>query len=381
MQKPNNKNNKDQNTPQFGVVNYGPENIGREVFYSDEENKLLHRSLVADSKKYLDTELAYKLKKKDINLYKVLYTNIPRSIQNYDFYMAFRNVKINELVNLPDENEKTLVQKIKETVIVYDESRYKKGFPISEYENEKYTDKDKYPIQWGCTIIVIIYILYIVFCVAALAFLGITIAHLILSNFPAVATFVKVLAVIGFEALLIYFFIKIFKKRYIRKLKNRKNTKNIKKLKNNHPYYKLCDDLHYYSIRFTNILHPVNKIEETYKKNRKGIEKEWTKYSENAFTNILFRFRPIKINTDYNYFFRLFIEIDYKECFPNYPELLNIEQQTLPFIYGLFNDCCYDNMIPGYKKQIENYISNLLSERIPDMEVKDIKIAVVRRKP
>ena len=77
----------------------------------------------------------------------------------------------------------------------------------------------------------------------------------------------------------------------------------------------------------------------------------------------------------------MYFQIDYKECFPNYPELLNIEQQTLPFIYGLFNDCCYDNMIPGYKKQIENYISNLLSERIPDMEVKDIKIAVVRRKP
>ena len=93
MQKHNNKINKDQNTPQFGVVNYGPENIGREVFYSDEENKLLHRSLVEDSQKCFDTELAYKLKKKDINLYKVLYTNIPRSIQNYDFYTAFRNIR------------------------------------------------------------------------------------------------------------------------------------------------------------------------------------------------------------------------------------------------------------------------------------------------
>ena len=68
MQKPNNKNNKDQNTPQFGVVNYGPENIGREVFYSDEENKLLHRSLVEDSQKCFDTELAYKLGGVEINL-------------------------------------------------------------------------------------------------------------------------------------------------------------------------------------------------------------------------------------------------------------------------------------------------------------------------
>ena len=36
-----------------------------------------------------------------------------------------------------------------------------------------------------------------------------------------------------------------------------------------------------------------------------------------------------------------------EECFPNYPELLNIEQQTLPFIYGLFSDYRYDEMIPG----------------------------------
>ena len=146
-----------------------------------------------------------------------------------------------------------------------------------------------------------------------------------------------------------------------------KKSQEIKTQKSNHPYYNICDNLHYYSIRFTHILYPVNQIEEKYRKSKKAIEKEWTKYSENAFTNILFRFKPINVYVNFDYKLRLFIEIDYKECFPDYPELLNIEQQTEPFIQNLLSYYRYDEPIYPDKTRIKDYITELLSDRIPDM--------------
>jgi hypothetical protein len=183
----------------------------------------------------------------------------------------------------------------------------------------------------------------------------------------------KFLIIAGIEALLLFIVIKFVKGKRTRK------NRIIKELKNNHPYYKLCDNLHYYSIRHTNILYPVNKIEKRYRKSKKAIEKEWAKYSTNSFTGILYRFKPVNVYVDYcNLFYRFFIEIDYKECFPNYPELQIIEKQTESFILDLGSDFADDKVILEYKKQIRDFISRLLSDRIPDMKVTDISIAIVK---
>lgn len=375
MQRPNNKKIKDSKEPSFGVVNYATENIGKEVFYSEEEKKLLHRSLVDDSKKYLNSELAYKLKKKDKALYKVLYTKIPGNIQNHDFYTAFRNVKLNELVNPQEENENDEENcnqtkfKFPQSLFVYNHDRYNDTFINERYDsnhpNREYPEWEMYCIDWPNTIAFYIFLFLILFLPVGGSIISCVIDHHSEQD-------VMICGITITEVVLLVLLIKIFKKRKIKK---------SHKLKYDHPYYDISDGLHYYSIRFTDILYPANKIEEKYRKSRKAIEKEWNKYSINAFTNIMFRFKPIAIDTDYNYYFRLFIEIDYKECFPNYPELLIIEKQTESFIHELFSGYQYDDMIQGYKKQLENYISKLLSERIPDMDVKDIRIAVVKKTP
>ena len=173
MQRPNNKKIKDSKEPSFGVVNYATENIGKEVFYSEEEKKLLHRSLVDDSKKYLNSELAYKLKKKDKALYKVLYTKIPDNIQNHDFYTAFRNVKLNELVNPQEEkeddegNSNQTKFRFPQSLFVYNHDRYNDTFINERYDsnhaNREYPEWEMYCIDWPNTIAFYIFLFLILF--------------------------------------------------------------------------------------------------------------------------------------------------------------------------------------------------------------------------
>lgn len=373
MSKPNNKKNKSKNNHLLKMVSYDAPNIEKQVLYSEEEKKQLQRSLADDSKKYLDTELANKLKKKDPDLYKVLYSKIPNTIQNYDFYTAFRNVKINELINPVEEKHEGSHFKFPGSLIFYDESRYKKSFinkrvTDPNYQNRKYTDKEMYCVDWPNTIAVFAFLFLCIF----LPTFGGIVSCVIDNNLEQGAAKISGIAIL--EVILLVMIIRIFKKRRIKK------SQEIKTQKSNHPYYNICDNLHYYSIRFTHILYPVNQIEEKYRKSKKAIEKEWTKYSENAFTNILFRFKPINVYVNFDYKLRLFIEIDYKECFPDYPELLNIEQQTEPFIQNLLSYYRYDEPIYPYKTRIKDYITELLSDRMPDMIVKDITVAIVKSK-
>ena len=347
------------------------ENIEGPVFYSSEENEKLHNRLVKESRKYIDIQLAMKLDEKDKNLYKVLYKEIPRNIHNYDFYIAFRNAKIDEFtekdkpIEISDgtKTKKSIIKWIKDKIIIYDESQLD-----SNMGNIK--NVEKCPVDWSSTLFVIILILFMALVYGTMSFLVLAFVFQVCSDFPSVA---KILVIAGIEALLLFALFKIVENKLIKK------KRNIKKLKDKHPYYKLCKDLHYFNSN-NHLLHPVSEIEETYKESKIWIEKEWTDYYANSFSNTLFRFKPINVFVNNDYYFRFFIEIYYMDCFPDYPELLNVEQQIDNFIRKLIYDYKNDEIIPIYKNQIRDYIAGHLSKRLPNMVVEDIAVASVKIK-
>ena len=120
---------------------------------------------------------------------------------------------------------------------------------------------------------------------------------------------------------------------------------------------------------------PTKKIDEEYKRYKNEIDKEWAISSHNFFTNRFFRFKSYICYFSKYGRYKFYVEVKYQDCFPDYPELINIEKQleNLPFIPK--DDENPKPSIANYKSMVKKKVAELISERIPKMVVEDIIVS------
>ena len=302
--------------------------------YAETERVAFHHQFVLNSIKELKPDVVKTLRKNDYGSYKVLYLDVPKNIQNYDFYNAYRKIKISEAeLRIEDQNE---IQAIKLKKLFFEGNCFSLSF----------------------------YFLIFVFGIVIVSF-----------SFKY-QSFKKACIIIGIIVIGLIILLLIFWK--IRKLLKIQKDKKFEQLKEYHPYYRLCSKIKYkYFDDYVEFLKiPVSQIEDKYIDYEDDIESAWDNSSGEFITNRFFRFKPIEgISKQFGHY-RFFIEIDYEDCFPDYPELVNIEQHFNPDEYES-GDAEKIINISDFKNIIKDSISNMITERIPGMKLEDIKIAAV----
>jgi hypothetical protein len=169
------------------------------------------------------------------------------------------------------------------------------------------------------------------------------------------------------EGVAIYFLIKYLTKKF--------RKKKFAELKETHPYYKLSNDLVFMEANKVQFQFPTKKIDEEYKRYKNEIDKEWAISSHNFFTNRFFRFKSYNCYFSKYGRYKFYVEVKYQDCFPDYPELVNIEKQleNLPFIPK--DDENPKPSIANYKSMVKKKVAELISERIPKMVVEDVIVS------
>lgn len=147
------------------------------------------------------------------------------------------------------------------------------------------------------------------------------------------------------------------------------NTPNV------HPYYRLCNNLVIMEDRDINLLYPTKTIDEKYRKFKSYIEDEWRITSHKFITNRFFRMKAFDCHFPNYTHYRFFVEVKYEDCFPDYPELINIEKQLefLPFIPK--DDIRPKASLANYKSMLKKRVTELINERIPKMIVREVVVA------
>ena len=154
------------------------------------------------------------------------------------------------------------------------------------------------------------------------------------------------------------------------------NKKNIgDNTPNVHPYYRLCNNLVIMEDRDINLVYPTKTIDEKYKKCKSYIEEEWRITSHKFITNRFFRMKAFDCHFPNFNHYRFFVEVKYEDCFPDYPELINIEKQLefLPFIAK--DDIRPKASLSNYKSMIKKRVTELINERIPNMKLREVIVA------
>lgn len=142
-----------------------------------------------------------------------------------------------------------------------------------------------------------------------------------------------------------------------------------------HPYVRLCNNLVFMEDKGINFAYPTKKIDENYKRYKEQIEAEWKLTSHKFITNRFFRMKAFDCRfPNYNHY-RFFVEVKYDDCFPDYPELINIEKQLefLPFIPK--DDIRPKASLANYKSMLKKKVAELIAERIPKMKVREIIVS------
>ena len=147
------------------------------------------------------------------------------------------------------------------------------------------------------------------------------------------------------------------------------NTPNV------HPYFRLCNNLVIMEDRDINLVYPAKTIDEKYRKCKSYIENEWRITSHKFITNRFLRMKAFDCHFPNYTHYRFFVEVKYDDCFPDYPELINIEKQLeyLPFIPK--DDIRPKASLANYKSMIKKYVTELINERIPQMNVREVVVA------
>ena len=182
------------------------------------------------------------------------------------------------------------------------------------------------------------------------------------------STGAKWLIIILFEAVIIFVAVKLYNKY--------RPAYKVKKLIKANPYYLMASELFFMRSALVQFEYPTKRIDSNYRKYKNSIELEWKVSSHNFITDTFFRLEPFNCKfPDYGVF-RFFIEIKYEPCFPDYPELLSIEKQIRGLHFIAKDEDKPKARIGLYKSQIRDRIKELIKDRIPNMVVTNIVIAV-----
>ncbi len=302
-----------------------------------------------------------------------------RPILNYDFYNAYLEYK-------------ELEKRYSSTSIIesggldnYELYKLKMNYPLSRRERNKLKknkerseeiDKllKKGSLELGCMMFIAAVFICIVF---AALFIEI-VKNISDDRLAPLAGFVMFLLETGTIFLLIMLLKWARNKKKFNKLKTEfdQNKRTIgDDTPNVHPYFRLCNNLTFMSGSGINIVYPTKTIDEKYKKSKYYIEQEWKITSHKFITDRFFRMKVLDFQFPDRNHYRIFVEIKYEECFPDYPELINIENQLETLSFNLDE---YENTarsLSDFKSMIKRQVTVLIRERIPEMKLKEVIVA------
>lgn len=297
----------------------------------------------------------------------------PRPILNYDFYNAYREYREMEKKYSPDLFLNSSNYGSYELYKLSKNYPYRKRPSRSvERESDKVSKELKHWLWFECiltgiavifVLIIIIFFIYSIFQI---------------DSDSTISKFVKFLL----EAGVIFGIVMLIRwarnKERFNKLKDDFNDtrRNIgDKTPDVHPYLRLCNNLVFLEDKGISFVYPTKKIDENYKKYKSHIEAEWEISSHKFITNRFFRMKVFDCHFPNHNHYRFFVEIKYNDCFPDYPELINIENQLefLPFIPK--DDTKPKASLANYKSMIKKRITELIAERIPKMQLKEVIVA------
>ena len=182
------------------------------------------------------------------------------------------------------------------------------------------------------------------------------------------STLAKWFLILIVEALIVFIIIKMYNKY--------RPKHRAKKLIETNPYYQMASELLFIPSYRVQLDYPTKRIDSNYRRYKNNIELEWKVSSHDFITDTFFRLEPFDCRfPDYGVF-RFFIEIKYEPCFPDYPELLSIEKQIRGLHFIAKDEDKPKARIGLYKAQIRDRIKELIKDRIPNMVVTNIVIAV-----
>ena len=282
------------------------------------------------------------------------------SIQNFEFFSIFNECKKRNKGLFADQSSAS------SSSFSYDLYKMEKNYPSPKRKRRSTEELYKSTEKLSRQLWIDIAICAIPMAVCIFLFAGLIINFVIEIFKPADETvdlFTKIFKFVLREIVLIGIII------LITKINSwRKNTKRLE----SHPYYELCKNLTMTDASKVTLTYPTKRIEESYRKYKSIISEEWRITSHDFITNRWFRMRPYEFDFPNYGRYIFYVEVKYKSCFPDYPALISIEDEIGYLSFMAKDDHRAKLPLSDYKNMIRNRVKELISERIPDMEVEEV---------